>query len=1307
MSVSQPAEGFAVSAKSGSTMRLPLHSAGDHNGNAFPISSSSSSSSSSCLGESSPESLRSLSSLSGGRTDSPLDYDMFEVTLMTTVMTKTDQMTDVVISKWVPEEERGPDDNDDVSAGKIQTELTESNDNSVSVYLDAISADCRQDTWNDNDNLTLALSLTTNSGGHGNNADFSSGSGNGRRHGSSTPDSDATEIPADDDDDDGEDEEALFLSVSSDMCVQKSSKTLTNLARQPSDSLLNVDSSSVTAELQTGGDAADERSDPAVENQGEPPASVDLSGTAHPSSSGPSSANPTQDAKEDSSSAPEEAERCAADTKPATGHPARAAKTKPTAATSTAPRTVLSTAGKPSNQEVKRVSKVDLKNVKAKVGSRSTSSPPKTPTQHNKSAPTTGKRAVPRKEEAQAGDGGKKLKSSAGPVKVAVVLKPIRGKSANLKPNPKSAAGDSARPEKKSPVVSRALSTSTSSLGSELVEEGPLDSPRKTVQGVPGKQETAEGAVTSHPSEDTPEESAEDQREGGGKALMGEPAVEKPRSHSRKVSSKLGPTARPQAKGIRVDKGPPGPGPPLGSGTGPPAQGSPGPRQIQKDGSTTLREDGQSAGAGSPTRTRPSQSQCQGIPKPRTTAERAFASAAPSPSASNTKQTANQQPAPGSMGRPAAPAVSKLPVKGLPTSLSSSSLGSNENNGAPSKASPTSPAPTGTKPDERPSRSTLPVGSQSAAKLLVCSTTATAAATVNAPGDAGAGGNMAAPKLPAMRSRALSLQARSPATGLKTPTVSNLNTAKAAAANQSAVKAAPAANQGLTKQTTQYPLQRSGSARLSRLHGAVDKNKPREAPAKPANNNNSSSSQGAAPGGGNNQNQQHPPPDLVPDVVNANGPVTPALPPPAADPTSTGPGNTGASGLGFKARTGSRSSPKTGPRLQNASKPGAVGAVAADGASATKQNQSKEQAEKKNQAINQLRKLLVQGNRKVEALATVIQHLFTEREEALKQKKELSLELAKLRDELVTSSQCCKHLQKEKEEVRASLEEALKRLEEQHKEELVQLEDRLRSFYQTEWDKVHQTYQEEADKCRMLMEQQVEELRSRQEAERKNQEASHSQKMESLKLQYESSIEELKRIQQADVENLEKTLKETETSLSEKISELSAEKEALNEKLKAEEERRKHILSDKNLKDSHTVYLEQELESLKVVLEIKNNQLHQKEKKLMEMDKLVETNVKLEECMKKVQQENEDYKARMDKHAALSKQLSNEQAILQQTLQKESKVNKRLSMENEELLWKLHNGDLLASPRRLSPTSPFSSPRNSASFPTTAPLSPR
>lgn len=108
-------------------------------------------------------------------------------------------------------------------------------------------------------------------------------------------------------------------------------------------------------------------------------------------------------------------------------------------------------------------------------------------------------------------------------------------------------------------------------------------------------------------------------------------------------------------------------------------------------------------------------------------------------------------------------------------------------------------------------------------------------------------------------------------------------------------------------------------------------------------------------------------------MVNANAPVTPVPPVPATETTNTVSGTTAASGHGFRAKTVSRSSPKTASRLHNVSRPSpAAAAVTA------KQNQSKEQAEKKNQAITQLRKLLVQGNKRVEALATVIQHLFTE-----------------------------------------------------------------------------------------------------------------------------------------------------------------------------------------------------------------------------------------------------------------------------------------------------------------------------------------
>lgn len=73
----------------------------------------------------------------------------------------------------------------------------------------------------------------------------------------------------------------------------------------------------------------------------------------------------------------------------------------------------------------------------------------------------------------------------------------------------------------------------------------------------------------------------------------------------------------------------------------------------------------------------------------------------------------------------------------------------------------------------------------------------------------------------------------------------------------------------------------------------------------------------------------------------------------------------------------------------------------------------------------------------------------------------------------VSSIHSSEQLEKEKDELRVALEEALHRLQEQHQKDMAELEQRLQAFYQAEWDKVHLTYQEEADKCKTVMEQQV------------------------------------------------------------------------------------------------------------------------------------------------------------------------------------------------------------------------------------------
>ncbi|NXR82936.1 MTUS1 protein, partial [Pycnonotus jocosus] len=380
------------------------------------------------------------------------------------------------------------------------------------------------------------------------------------------------------------------------------------------------------------------------------------------------------------------------------------------------------------------------------------------------------------------------------------------------------------------------------------------------------------------------------------------------------------------------------------------------------------------------------------------------------------------------------------------------------------------------------------------------------------------------------------------------------------------------------------------------------------------------------------------------------------------------------------------------------------------GTKAAELTQYKTKCETQSGIILQLKKFLTSSNQKFEALTVVIQHLQSEREEALKQRKELSQELVNLRGELVTTSAACEKLERDRNELQVAYEGFLQKLNQQHHDDLAELEERLKQFYTAECEKLQSICIEEAEKYKAQLQEQVDNLNATHESFKLELENRHSEKVEELKKEYESSFSGkyfVFNTHESERKSLEDSFKEKQELLEKKIDELKSENNSLSEKLKLEEQ--KQIAKEKaNLKNPQIMYLEQELESLKAVLEIKNEKLHQQDIKLMKMEKLVENNTILMDKLKKVQQENEELKARMDKHMELSRQLSTEQAVLQESLEKESKVNKRLSMENEELLWKLHNGDL-CSPRKLSPSSssvPLQSPRNSGNFSSPA-VSPR
>ncbi|ERE90969.1 putative microtubule-associated tumor suppressor 1 isoform 1 [Cricetulus griseus] len=334
--------------------------------------------------------------------------------------------------------------------------------------------------------------------------------------------------------------------------------------------------------------------------------------------------------------------------------------------------------------------------------------------------------------------------------------------------------------------------------------------------------------------------------------------------------------------------------------------------------------------------------------------------------------------------------------------------------------------------------------------------------------------------------------------------------------------------------------------------------------------------------------------------------------------------------------------------------------------------QCKTKCENQSRVILHLKQLLSSGNTKSEALTVVIQHLLSEREEALKQHKNLSQELVNLRGELVDASSTCEKLEKARNDLQTAYEGFIQKLNQQHQTDRTELENQLKEFYMVEYKKLRDIYSEEAEKYKTQLQEQ-----------------------HKIKVPF---FPEIKKSHEKEKKLLENLLNEKQESLEKQVNNLKSENDALNEKLKSEEQKR--ISREKaNSKNPQVMYLEQELESLKAVLEIKNEKLHQQDMKLMTMERLVDKNTALVDKLKRFQQENEELKARMDKHMTISRQLSIEQAALQESLEKESTVNKRLSMENEELLWKLHNGDLCSLTR--SPTSsaiPFQSPRNSGSF---------
>ncbi|CAI5766781.1 Hypothetical predicted protein [Podarcis lilfordi] len=186
-----------------------------------------------------------------------------------------------------------------------------------------------------------------------------------------------------------------------------------------------------------------------------------------------------------------------------------------------------------------------------------------------------------------------------------------------------------------------------------------------------------------------------------------------------------------------------------------------------------------------------------------------------------------------------------------------------------------------------------------------------------------------------------------------------------------------------------------------------------------------------------------------------------------------------------------------------------------------------------------------------------------------------------------------------------------------------------------------------------------------------------SEQHDLLKKEQEERLRELQKAHDQEKVLLTESYQKSQSSLQETVDRLSSQMKSFQEKMKRVEE---SILSrdyKKHIQDygSPSQFWEQELESLHFVIEMKNERIHNLDKKLLNLETVMERNLLLEEKVKTLQQENEDLQVRMQNHMAVTRQLSDELLTLRESLEKESQLRAQAHREKEELLYRVLNGD--------------------------------
>ncbi|XP_066286383.1 platelet binding protein GspB-like isoform X3 [Branchiostoma lanceolatum] len=335
--------------------------------------------------------------------------------------------------------------------------------------------------------------------------------------------------------------------------------------------------------------------------------------------------------------------------------------------------------------------------------------------------------------------------------------------------------------------------------------------------------------------------------------------------------------------------------------------------------------------------------------------------------------------------------------------------------------------------------------------------------------------------------------------------------------------------------------------------------------------------------------------------------------------------------------------------------------------------------EARTKELNITKMQLKEGMTGFDAMAVLVKYL-TEEMDAfshptlLTQIQRLEEELHHARSERDAQKLDLERLQNDIHNAIASHKDHINKLKDDHAAELKLQEDEFQIVRQAEMGKLATQHRMEVEILADGHKHQLLEIREAHQAATRELEQKHAEEIRNLGALQAQEIEELKRQHQEQISSLTTNFEKTRLSLEDQIETLNFQYQRQKDKAQMFEEALNKD-TDMRVQAAITPYkhLPAEVDSLKAVLDIKSQEVHDLRKRNMELDKQVSEIPDLKDKIKMLERKTEDVEAMLSIKSEFHRQMSTEHAQLRQQYERQEYASKRLSMENEELQWKLRN----------------------------------